>query len=147
MNIEKIHEMWANDCPIDSLNLVESSRQTPLLHAKYLRFFSQEKMRLIKFEMEQKKLLKKKWLYYNGKMTQDEIDAEGWEYDPFHGLKVLKGEMNYYYEADTDIQESEAKIQYQKEVINTLKEIIDNLKWRHQTISNMIKMKLFEAGG
>ena len=28
---------------------------------------------------------------------------KGWEYDPFGGLnKPLKGDMNYYYDADTD---------------------------------------------
>ena len=146
MKLEEIHEMWAQDCVIDTTNLVESSRQTPLLHAKYLRLYSDAKSRVISLELAQKRLLKKKWLYYNGKMTQEEIDAEGWDYDPFKGLKVLKGEMNYYYDADDDIQKSEARILYQKEMVDTLKEMVDNIKWRHQTIKNMITMKMFEAG-
>ena len=29
---------------------------------------------------------------------------------------------------------------------NELKEIIENIKWRHQTISNIIKWKQFESG-
>jgi thymidylate synthase len=147
MKIEEIHKMWAEDSMINSADLTESSLQSPILHAKYLRIFSTEKSRLVLFEMEQKKLLKKKWLYYNGKMDGDEIEAEGWEFDPFNGLKVLKGEMNYYYDADDDIQKSEMKIKLQKEKIDTLKEIIENIKWRHQNIRNIITWKQFEAGG
>jgi hypothetical protein len=96
--------------------------------------------------MDQKSLLKLKWLYYNGKMSQEEIEATGWEFDPFNGLKIMKGEMDYYYDSDKEIQDSELKIQYIKTLIDTLKEIVDTLRWRHQTIGNMIKWKQFEAG-
>ena len=61
-------------------------------------------------------------------------------------LKVLKGEMDYYYDSDIDIQKSELKIQQWKIVVETLTEIVDNIKWRHQTIGNMIKWRMFEAG-
>lgn len=145
MKIESIHDMWEEDCKI-SRDFTEASLSTPNLHAKYLRIMNQEKGRLVYYEMEQKKLLKKKWLYYNGKMSQDEIEEAGWEYDPFDGLKVLKGEMDYYYNADEDIQKSEMRILLQKQKIDILKEIIDNLKWRHQTIKNAIEWKKFEAG-
>lgn len=147
MKLDEIHEMWAVDCPIQKNNLDDCQRQTPLLHQKYLQLFSNEKMRLVHYQMEQKTILKKKWLYYNGKMSKEEIEAEGWEYDPFKGLKVLKGEMNYYYDADSDIQKSEMRILLQKEKIDSLKEIIENLKWRHQTIKNMIDWRRFETGG
>ena len=56
----------------------------------------------------------------------------------------LFGEINY--DSDKEIQESELKIQYIKTLIDTLKEIVDTLRWRHQTIGNMIKWKQFEAG-
>ena len=145
MNIEKILEMWAEDCEIGN-DLTEASIRTPILHGKYLNILNQEKGRLVYLEMEQKKLLKKKWLYYNGKMTQAEIEESGWEYDPFNGLKVLKGEMDYYYDADTDIQQSEMKILLQKQKIDSIKEIMENLKWRHQNIKNIIEWKKFEVG-
>jgi len=54
--------------------------------------------------------------------------------------------MEHYYESDPELQQSEAKIQYIKTVIDTLSEIINNLNWRHQTIKNMIDYKKFEAG-
>ena len=146
MKLETLHEMWEEDCKINEQKLDTSSVQTPILHSKYLRLYSTEKSRLVIFEMEQKKLLKKKWLWYNGKMSQEEMDQLGWTYDPLNGLKILKGDMDYYYESDDDIQKSEMKILLQKEIINTLKEILENLKWRHQTIKNVIEWKKFQHG-
>lgn len=145
--VEHIISMWEKDCLIDKTSLDESSRQTPMLHAKYLPIHAEAKMMLRRAQMEQKTLLKEKWLYYNGKMSQEEIEAKGWEFDPFKGLKVLKGEMDYYYDADVDIQASEDKIQEMKVLVEMLQEIVDNIKWRHQTIGNMIKWRMFEAGG
>jgi len=138
--------MWAKDCNIDANKLDEASRQAPLLHAKYLELISTYKLQLKKTEFEQKKLLKDKWLWYNGKMSQEEMEEKGWNPDPFNGLKILKGEMDHYYDTDPEIQESELRIQYYKNVIDTLTEIINNVNWRHQTIGNMIKWKQFESG-
>ncbi len=147
MNLETVLEMWKKDSEIPQYNLDETSRQTPTLHAKYMEFMSIARLQLKKAEMDQKTLLKKKWLYYNGKMTQEQIEAEGWDFDPFEGLKVLKGEMDYYYDADSDIQKSETAITYYKTYIETLTEIINVLKWRHSTIKNIIDWRRFEAGG
>lgn len=146
IDLKKVHEMWLNDSNIDNNQLDETSRQTPKLHSKYLQLWSTAKLELRRTEFEQKKLLKDKWLYYNGKMDQETLNEKGWNPDPFDGLKVLKGEMDYYYDSDPEIQKSEEKIQYWKTTIDTLTEIIDNLKWRHQTISNIIKWKQFESG-
>ena len=146
IDLKSILAMWQTDSRIDSMHLDEASRQSPVLHAKYLELLSTAKLQLKRAEFTQKTLLKQKWLYYNGKMDQDQISEMGWDPDPFDGLKVLKGEMDYYYDADPDIQKSEEKIQYFKTLIDTLSEIVDNIKWRHQTIGNMIKWRQFESG-
>tara|TARA_B100000989_G_scaffold201053_1_gene152047 strand:+ start:958 stop:1377 length:420 start_codon:yes stop_codon:yes gene_type:complete len=138
--------MWQADSIIDNAKLDETSKNTPQLHSKYLQLWSTAKLELRRSEFEQKKLLKDKWLYYNGKMDQETIKEKGWVPDPFDGLKILKGEMDYYYDSDPEIQKSEERIQYWKTVVDTLSEIIDNLKWRHQTIGNIIKWKQFESG-
>ena len=80
-------------------------------------------------------------------MSQDEIAKKGWPFDPFDGLKVMKTDMNYYYDSDIDIQKTEEKIAYFKTIVETLQEIVDTIRWRHQTIGNIIKWKQFESGG
>tara|TARA_B100000963_G_scaffold83526_1_gene71191 strand:+ start:454 stop:897 length:444 start_codon:yes stop_codon:yes gene_type:complete len=147
MDLKMILDTWSSDSVIGQSSLDESSRQTPILHAKYLELLSLAKLRLKKAEQDQKILLKDKWLYYNGKMDQEQIGDKGWKPDPFDGLKILKGEMDYYYDADPEIQHSVEKIEYLKTIIDTLNEIMNNINWRHQTISNMIKWRIFESGG
>ena len=127
IDLKKVHEMWQEDSTINNNQLDETSRQTPKLHSKYLQLWSTAKLELRRTEFEQKKLLKEKWLYYNGKMDQETLQQKGWDPDPFDGLKILKGEMDYYYDSDPEIQKSEEKIQYWKTVIETVTEIIDNL--------------------
>ena len=146
IDLKSIHNMWKEDCVIDEMKLDETSRQTPILHAKYLELLSTVKLQMKRSEFSQKTLLKKKWLYYNGKMDQDEIAKMDWDPDPFNGLKIHKGEMYYYYDSDPEIQKSEEKIQYYKATIDSLTEIINNINWRHQTIKNMIEWKKFQSG-
>ena len=147
MNLEDILNDWKKDCVIDESHLDKSSIDIAKLHAKYLQLLSISKLQLKKTELKQKILLKDKWLYYNDKMTQDQIEEKGWEYDPFNGMKVMKGDMNHYYDSDIDIQKSEERVTYYKTLVETLQEIVSNINWKHQTIGNIIKWKQFEAGG
>ena len=146
IELNDILTQWEEDCKIDNMKLDDASRETPNLHAKYLRMLTEAKLNLKRSEFKQKTLLKEKWLYYNGKMSQDELEEKGWDPDPFNGLKVMKGEMEHYYNSDPEIQKSEELIEYWKTVKDTLIDIIDNIKWRHQTIRNMISWRQFESG-
>jgi len=147
LNLEDILNDWKKDCVIDESHLDKSSIDIAKLHAKYLQLLSISKLQLKKTELKQKTLLKDKWLYYNDKMTQEQIEERGWEYDPFNGMKVMKGDMNHYYDSDIDIQKSEERVTYYKTLVETLQEIVTNINWKHQTIGNIIKWKQFEAGG
>ena len=146
MQLDTILTMWEEDCKINGMKLDDVSRDTPNLHAKYLRLLTEAKLQLKRAELKQKSLLKEKWLYYNGKMSQEELEEKGWDPDPFNGLKVMKGEMDHYYDSDPEIQKSEELIEYWKTVRDTLIDIVDNIKWRHQTIGNMIRWRQFESG-
>lgn len=148
INIEDILEMWKRDAEIEEMNLDDSSRKTPMLHAKYLELLTTTKLMLRRKEMTQKTLLLDKWKYYSGQLTKDEMDEKGWDYDPFKGAsKPLKSDMSYYYEADPELQKSQATIEYLQECITTLESIMTNLTWRHQTIKNMIEWRKFTSGG
>lgn len=146
LDLESILKEWQEDCQIPQHQLDETQRKTPNLHSKYLQYLSLTKLQLKRAEHAQKSLLKDKWMYYNGKMDVETLKEKGWNPDPFDGLKILKGEMEYYYESDPEIQRSEERISYLKTIIETLTEIIDNLKWRHQTIKNIIEYRKFESG-
>ena len=145
-NLQEILKMWKEDSVIDDMNLDEASRQSAKLHSKYLELLSVNRLKLKKLELEFKVILRDKWLHLNGKMSKEDIDEKGWDYDPLKGLTVLKGDMDYYYDSDPAIQEHQAKMQYLEELCSTLKEILENVKWRHQNIKNMIEWRKFTSG-
>ena len=146
MDLNDILDEWSRESEIEN-NLDVASRETPKLHAKYLRRYSEAKLSLRRLEDKQKALLKDKFLWYNGKLSQEDTERHNWEPDPFDGLKVMKSDLNYWYESDPDIQASEARIVYYKNMVDTLKDIVDAIKWRHQHIRNIIEIRKFEAGG
>ena len=147
MNIEQVLEMWKKDSIIDDLKLDDTTIKMARIHSKYLELITIAKIRRKKKDLNYKTLLKNKWLYYNGKLSKEQIDIFQWEYDPFGGLnKPLKGDMNYYYDSDTDIQKARATLEYDKVLIETLEEIMSTIRWRHQNIGNIIKWRSFEAG-
>ena len=147
MNIEEVLSMWKEDSIIDDLKLDDTTIKMARIHSKYLELITIAKIRRKKKDLDYKTLLKNKWLYYNGKLSKEEIDIYQWEYDPFGGLnKPLKGDMNYYYDSDIDIQKAQAALEYDKVLIETLEEIMSTIRWRHQNIGNIIKWRSFEAG-
>lgn len=145
--LESLLEEWEKDSVIDDNNLDLATVATAKMHAKYLKILSKHKLLLRNAELEQKTLLKDKYLYYEGKMCKEDIDARGWSYDPYDGLSVKTNKFKeHYYETDAEIQQSEAKLCLLQNIIDVAKEILDTLRWRHQTIKNLIEAKKMNDG-
>lgn len=147
MLLDDVISMWKVDSVIDELNLDTTTVKGAILHAKYLELFSISKLQLKRKEAELASMKKDKWLYYNGKMTKEEMDKKGWPYDPFVGMsKPLKSDLEMYYETDVDLRKIKTQIEYQKTIVEALDEIMATLRWRHQGIRNIIDFKKFTAG-
>jgi hypothetical protein len=146
LQLENILELWNKDCQIDRLKLDDASLETPKLHSKYLQLYAIVKLQHKKLDLKYKTLLKHKFLWYNGKLSRSQMDDLGWGYDALNGLKILKGDMDKYYDSDVDIQTMQLQLFELKTVLDTLEEIINNVKWRHSTIKNALDFRRFESG-
>ena len=144
--LSDIQEMWKKDCKIDDIELDASSLQVPVLHAKYSEILANQKLIQIRYENQLKDLQKNKWLWYTGKLSQEEIQKKNWDYDPFNGLTILKSDYDKFFGADKDIQKAIEKMEYCKIVVEYLQDIVSQLTWRHQTIKNIIEWRRFMAG-
>ena len=111
MNLEELRNEWSKDCEIDDIELDKSSLEVPKLHAKYQEFLTDNILILKNLEFQYNTLLKNKWLWYNGKMSEEQIKELGWEDDPFDGLKVMKNDMQIWYNADQDLQRMSGKVE------------------------------------
>ena len=146
MTLDEIKLQWEKDCEVDDIELDKSSLEVPKLHAKYSDMLSSKILLLKKYNQDYNELLKYKWLWYTGKLDDDQIQKFGWKTDPFDGLKIMKNDFNYFFNADNDLKTLKAKIEYLEVTVDFLKRCMYNITWRHQTIKNTIVWRKFMAG-
>ena len=145
MKLEDIQELWSSDSVIDDTELDAESIKIPEIHNKYLKIFSDEKLRLVRLDSKSKELRRLKWLYYTGKL--DEQTLKNLEWDVFDlDIKKNRHDLEMFLESDKDIIELNDKVEYQKEKINYLETIIKSLSTRGFLIKNSIEWKKFIMG-
>tara|TARA_R110002096_G_scaffold113172_1_gene246162 strand:- start:5802 stop:6212 length:411 start_codon:yes stop_codon:yes gene_type:complete len=131
--------MSKTDLVMDETELDIESLKTPQLHNKYLIFYTDEKLILGKMKSDLYRLKKDKWLYYTGKMSQEELNEMDWE--PF-SLNILKTDIDKFTNADNDIILLNNKILLQQEKVDYLESIIkivNNRQWNIRSAIDWIK--------
>lgn len=144
MNIEELHAMWDSYCSIDEDHLDRESVTTAKLHSKYLRMLIQHKMKIAALQAEYNNLRQRKFRYYRGEMSRDELKENGC--DQWQGVKPLKNEMEEFLNGDSDLNKIDLKIQYIKIMVEALESILNQIKARDWQIRNAVEFKKFLAG-
>ena len=143
MTLEEIFENWSEDSRISKTDLDDESLKTPLLHSKYLKMYTSERLSLYKLEAEYKALFKLKSEYFSGTLDMDTTRHNGWEPNP---KLILKSDLSMHIEADAEIQRLSLKIGLQREKVSTLDSILKTVGNRGFQISNAINyMKLMNG--
>ena len=143
MNIEKLKEEVKKDLSIDKTDLASESIRIPQIHNKYLNFLMNDRLTLSKLETDLTKLRHRKWLYYTGKMSQEELDDLGW--DSFD-LTVLKTDVDRFINADDDVIHLQHKVALIKEKVSYLDGVmraINNLNWNIRSAIDWMRMTEF----
>lgn len=143
MTLDEIIEEWRKDAKLDRTELGTESLNIPVLHSKYLKIYFEERRKLKAQEFASKELSLKKYEYYNGKLSQEELDELKWE--PFM-KRLMKNEIDMYLESDKGIIQQNMKIVNQKEKLAFLEEVIKNLNQRNFQIKNAIDYLKFTNG-
>ncbi|NDH49368.1 MAG: hypothetical protein EBY41_02250 [Proteobacteria bacterium] len=143
MKIDEILDLWKKDSELDRTELGEESLRISQLHYKYYKIFSEERLLARKLESDFKKLKRLKFEYYNGTIAEDDLRANGWE--PFT-LKVLKTDLNTYFESDEDLDRLSLRISLQNEKVTMLENIIKSLPARGYQIKSAIDWERFKVG-
>jgi|TARA_R110002096_G_scaffold353114_1_gene546404 hypothetical protein len=143
VNLSEIKIMVVEDIEFDETELDKESLRIPQLHNKYLVFLTDEKIMLEKYQQELRVLVRKKWLYYTGKMSEEELTENDWE--PF-GLNILKSDVDKFLESDTLILRSRAIVRMQEEKINYLDSVVKSINGRQWNIRAAIDWMKFTHG-
>lgn len=133
------------DLKFNKDTLTEVSSTTGVLICKYLNYHRDyfiELNNLLKYKDQLKVLL---YLYYTGKATDGQIKSLGFE-KPF-SLKVDKvADVDLFINSNPKFNETLLKIDQYKEDIKYIETVIDNLKFRHISIQNIINWEKFKNG-
>jgi len=131
------------DLRIDETRLDEESLRTPQLHNKYLMLLLRLKNRKDRLERELKSLQKDKWLYYTGKMSEEDLKKLGWE--PFE-LNVLRTDVDRIMDADMDILEIEGKYKEICRIVDYVEDVVKVISNRQWSIRSAIDWQKFTNG-
>lgn len=143
MNFEDLQNAWDSDSKIDSTNIGQESIQTAQLHAKYIKIYSAEKMKLIKFQHNYKLLrAQKKEFFINP--TKELMVEKQWKI-PDRG-KILKSEIESFLDYDNELLELELKIGIQQEKVEYVKMILQSINGRTFAIKNFIEERKWLSG-
>lgn len=141
--LNDIFDNWSIDSKISKTELDDESLKTALLHNKYLKMYSAEKLTLYKLDSEYKTLFKLKTEYYAGSLDTQTMKEKRWEPNP---KIILKSDLNIHIEADEDIQKLSLKIALQREKIYVLESILKTIANRGYSISTAVNyMKLMSG--
>lgn len=143
MKLESIFDLWEQDSNIDREQLDVESLNTPKLHQKYHKIYTQERIILRKYETELKQLRLEKFEFYTQGPTR-ETEEKGWKLPPIG--RILKSDANTYVDADPDIIALTLKVGIQMEKIELLESIIKTLMNRGFAIKNAIEFMRFQSG-
>jgi hypothetical protein len=144
MKLTELQDEWERDAPIDITNLGKEASRVPILHSKYVTLLSRSKLQLRKAESDYLNTRRKKYKYYRGEMTREELEHEGW--NQFQGNKPLKNEMDEFLACDEDLIYLQDKVEYFKTVQFTLEQILRSINSRTWDVKSSIEWTKFTNG-
>jgi hypothetical protein len=143
-NLEDIIKNWDSDCVIDSTEPGKELLKIPTLHNKYLKFLIKHKLAVKRINFEYSRLRRVKEEYYNGSLSQEELEEYGWE--PF--LLNIKTKMGIekYIESDKDLVKILEKKIHHDEAVAVCESILQELKSRTFQLRDYISWERFIGG-
>lgn len=144
MKIEEYLDEWEKDSVINRTELGNESTHIPKLHGKWLKYLSDERLRLRSLHIKRRKLNSKLGDYYRGDLNnQNDLDELGRK--PQDRV-ILKNEISSYVEADDEMIELDMKVLLQQEKVDVITEIMKSINTRNFVIKNAIDFLKFCNG-
>ena len=133
--------MWKKDSVIDGDLYCEESTKIPQLHMKYMEFHNTYSLMKKEKELDMKRLIKEKWLYYKGKAP-----SSVYKEMPFDFKLTTKEEINMFIESDDDIMKLQYRIDYIEQTLLYLDSVLRMINNRNFQIKNAIDWEKFKNG-
>ena len=140
--LEDIMKQWEKDSDVDSTEPGKEIIRIPLLHNKYNKYLSLHNLSAKKAAIEYDRIKKLKWMYFTGKLDQEELDKLGWE--PFRF--TLKSDINVYLDGDDDLNKLKRKKSYHEESAKFCENVMKELQSRTYQLKAYMDWERFIQG-
>ena len=140
--LEAIMEQWERDSDVDATEPGKEILRIPLLHNKYNKYLSLHNLSAKRTGLEYDKIKKLKWMYYTGKLDQEELDKLGWE--PFRF--TLKSDISVYLDGDDDLNKLKRKKAYHEEAAKFCEYVMKELQARTYQLRAYMDWEKFIQG-
>ena len=142
--LEEIMKLWDTDSVIDSTEPGREILKIPTLHNKYLKILVKHRLAVKRINFDYARMRKVKEEYYNGSLSQEELEEYGWE--PFLlNIKTRQG-VEKYIESDKDLIKLLEKKIYHEEAVSICESIMQELKSRTYQLKDYISWERFIGG-
>ena len=141
MNLETLQDQWKIDSKLDDDLHDNDSLAIPQLHMKYMEFHNTFSLMKKEKELDMKRLIKDKWLYYKGKAP-----SSVYKEMPFDFKLTTKEEINMFIESDDDIMKLQYRIDYIEQTLLYLDSVLRMINNRNFQIKNAIDWEKFKNG-
>ena len=140
--LEQLIDQWESDSKLDITEPGKEMIRIPLLHSKYNKYLALHNLAKKRKENELARMRKIKWMYYNGKLSQQELIDLGLE--PF--AFTLKSDLSVYMEADPDVQVREDAVTVHEQCINFCVNVMKELNNRTWQMKEYMAWERFIQG-
>ena len=142
--LEEILKEWNTDSVIDSTEPGKELLKIPTLHNKYLKILVNHRLAMKRVNFDYARMRKIKEEYYNGSLSQEELEEYGWE--PFLLNVKTKQGIERYIESDAELVRLLEKKMYHDEAISVCESILQELKSRTFQLKDYIAWERFIGG-
>ena len=143
-NHDELMIEWEKDCNIDRSDLMSTMYSHPILHSRYLGYLMTYKVSLRKCVMKYQSMRLLRQRYFNGEMTKEMLDEQGWL--QYQNKRPLKSEMESLLDASPDLQILQEKSLYLESLVASVESIMKDINSRYFLFKTIVEMTKFEAG-
>lgn len=133
--------MWAEDAKIKRTELDIEALNIPILHSKYIKLMSSERVRFRALGEKKKILTQQLYDYYEGKLDGRDIGREPWQI-----VDKTKALTEKRVENDKELVDMNIRIFQSEEKVLLLKEIIININQRNFQLRVALDFMKFQNG-
>lgn len=143
VTIEALMTEWSNDSQIDSTSMEKELLKISHLHGKYLNIMSFHRHMVRKMEADYKMLKGLREDYYQGHLSQGELEELGWE--PYQNV-LSNPQVARKLDTDRELNKMLLKKVAHEEIVSYCENVLKSLHSRTWDLGNFVKYQQLTLG-